>query len=81
MQQAQDDPRPKAIAGVSCESCHGAAKAWLGVHNDYGTDATGEKATRETELSAHRTMRLEQSARLGMIRPNRPYVVAENCFQ
>lgn len=76
-----EEARPKAIAGVSCESCHGAAKEWLGVHNNYGTDAKGEKATRETEPPDHRAARLEQSDKLGMIRPDQPYFVAENCFQ
>jgi hypothetical protein len=26
--------QPSAIAGVSCESCHGAAKSWINVHNN-----------------------------------------------
>ena len=28
--------RVKAIAGISCESCHGPAKDWIKVHGDYG---------------------------------------------
>src|SRR5690606_10520373 len=26
----------KPVAGVSCESCHGAARDWLDIHYDYG---------------------------------------------
>jgi len=26
--------QPSAIAGVSCESCHGAAKSWINLHNN-----------------------------------------------
>ena len=76
-----DGARTKVIAGVSCESCHGGAKEWLGVHNNYGTDAQGNKANRETELPANRAARLDQSAKLGMIRPDQLFAVAENCFQ
>lgn len=32
------------IAGVSCESCHGAARAWIGVHADLGVADRGERA-------------------------------------
>ena len=27
---------PHVIAGVSCESCHGAAKHWVDLHQEYG---------------------------------------------
>ena len=34
----QSDPTaagaPKAIAGISCESCHGAARDWINIHNN-----------------------------------------------
>ncbi len=69
--------RPKAIAGTSCESCHGAAKEWRHLHNDYG----GQEVTRESETPEHRKARLEKTAELGMIRPDRPYEVVSNCFQ
>jgi hypothetical protein len=32
--QTQDDGRVTAIAGISCESCHGAARDWIKVHSD-----------------------------------------------
>ena len=37
--------RVKAIAGISCESCHGASKDWVNVHNNYG----GPTATQDSE--------------------------------
>ena len=50
-----------AIAGVSCESCHGAAKDWLELHHDYG----GEGITRLTESSEHRRARIARSLAAG----------------
>ncbi|MCZ6676340.1 MAG: multiheme c-type cytochrome [Candidatus Poribacteria bacterium] len=69
--------RPRAIAGVSCESCHGAAADWIHIHSDYG----GGQATRETETAEHKKMRMGQTAKTGMIRPDQPYLIAENCYQ
>jgi Cytochrome c554 and c-prime len=57
---------PEPISGVSCESCHGAAKDWIDVHND-------------KKLSSEE--RLTKSAAAGMIRPDNIYAVAANCFQ
>ena len=34
--QQEVNGRAKAISGVSCESCHGAAADWMAIHNDYG---------------------------------------------
>ena len=34
--QQMDEGRAVTVAGVSCESCHGAATDWLDVHQDYG---------------------------------------------
>ena len=56
----------EAISGVSCESCHGAAKNWLDVHNDYG----GPGVTRESESRAHRVERLRNSIAGGMRQSN-----------
>ena len=80
-QQAEGRSRARTIAGVSCESCHGAAREWLDVHNNFGTTAGGEKATETTESPEHKRMRLQQTAELGMIRPDRPYHLASNCLQ
>ena len=66
-----------AIAGVSCESCHGAAKDWIAVHNDYG----GPSATREQESPEHRIKRLSASIDLGMRNPVNVYLVAQSCYR
>ncbi len=64
----------KAIAGVSCESCHGAARDWLDVHNDYGD--------RDAETPEHRAQRVAASIAGGMLRPSDDiYAVAANCFE
>lgn len=66
----------RAIAGVSCESCHGAARDWIAIHNDYGG------ATHETETDEHKVMRIAESEAGGMLRPNEDlYAVAANCFE
>ncbi len=66
----------QAIAGVSCESCHGAGRDWVNVHQDYGG------ATHETETPEHAAMRVAQSIEGGMLRPSSDlYAVAANCFE
>jgi hypothetical protein len=67
----------EAIAGISCESCHGAGKDWIDIHGDYG----GKNVTRENETPAHRKQRLEQSTAKGMLRPDMIFAVAGRCFQ
>ena len=67
----------KAIAGVSCESCHGASVDWLSVHNDYG----GPLATKEDETPEHRAMRLDESTSLGMRNTRDLYLIASSCYQ
>jgi cytochrome c554/c'-like protein len=64
------------IAGVSCESCHGAARDWLDVHNDFG----GKGATPESESPEHKKHRIEQSIAKGMHRPDQPYSLVAMCF-
>ncbi len=67
----------KAIAGISCESCHGPAKDWLKVHGDYG----GKKVSRERETPEHKAERLATIKEAGMIRPEDLYRLAANCYQ
>jgi hypothetical protein len=74
--QKQLPDGPQVIAGVACESCHGAAKEWINVHNDYGK---GFK--KETEPAEHAAMRRSAALKAGMLRPDDIYSVAENCFQ
>lgn len=67
----------EAISGVSCESCHGPAKDWLTVHNDYG----GPGVTRQSESKEHRRSRLSQSIKGGMRNPVNLYLVAQSCYR
>ncbi len=67
----------KAIAGISCESCHGPAKDWLKVHGDFG----GKNVTREQETPEHKAKRLTTIKKAGMIRPGDLYRLAANCYQ
>ena len=67
----------KAIAGISCESCHGPAKDWLKVHGDYG----GKNVTRERETPEHKAERLAAIRESGMIRPGDLYRLAANCYR
>jgi ribosomal protein L40E len=68
--------RIKAVSGVSCESCHGAAADWVNVHSDYG----GPNETRDTETPEHATERLTMSASLGMRNTKDLYAIASSCF-
>ena len=70
------DGRNKAVSGISCESCHGASRDWLELHNDYG----GPTATKETETESHRQKRLKQSAKFGMNNTRDLYSIAMNCY-
>lgn len=64
------------IAGVSCESCHGEAKDWINVHNDYGTHKT-----KAAEPAEHRDARVAKAVAAGMLNPRNLYAVASNCFE
>lgn len=71
-------PKLNAIAGVSCESCHGPARDWINVHNSWGDGV--DHPDRETP--EHRQQRIAQSAERGMLRPSgNLYAVAANCFE
>lgn len=67
----------EAIAGVSCESCHGASKDWIAVHNDYG----GPNITKAQETREHRLARFQQSIQLGMRNPVNVYLLAQSCYR
>ncbi len=66
----------KPIAGITCESCHGAGKSWIKEHSNYG----GKGVTRESEDPGHKKARFANSEDAGMIRPLRLYKVAANCY-
>ncbi|MCH9647684.1 MAG: cytochrome c family protein [Deltaproteobacteria bacterium] len=65
----------RAGSGVSCESCHGAARDWLDVHNNYGSGADYGSETAE-----HRQKRIEDSRRAGMRRPSDLYDTVASCY-
>ena len=54
-----------AISGISCESCHGAAKDWIKEHNKENVPRDQRKATAE---------------KAGMLYPQNIYAVASNCY-
>ena len=56
--------RTKAIAGVSCESCHGAAVDWVDVHQKFGDD---DNIAKKDETPGHREMRLAKIKAAGMV--------------
>lgn len=66
--------RPRAVAGISCESCHSAGKDWLKVHSEY----SGKK--KETETAAEAKARWAKAEAAGMIRPAAMYTFAKNCY-
>jgi Cytochrome c554 and c-prime len=68
--------RPVGAAGVSCESCHGAARDWINTHNNYGAGNT-----RDTEPPQHKEQRLAESRTAGMLLPDDLYSVVANCYQ
>jgi len=69
--------RVKPIAGISCQSCHGAAKDWVELHNDYG----GPSIKASTESPAHKQQRFADMHAAGMVYPANLYGLANNCFQ
>ena len=71
-------PSLGAIAGVSCESCHGAARDWLDVHNTWGSGVEHP----DDESTEHAAARIAASLAGGMLRPSGDlYAVAANCFE
>ncbi len=70
------DGREKAVAGVSCESCHGAAQDWIAIHNDYG----GPTVTKESESAEHAQQRVTKAIRNGMQNPANVYLIARSCY-
>ena len=74
--EKQIGEKTKVISGVSCESCHGAARDWIAIHNDYG----GPTVTKSEESIEHRLQRLEDSIRNGMRNPANPYLIARSCL-
>lgn len=66
----------RADSGVSCESCHGAGRDYIDVHNDYG----GKGITHDTESADHRQQRIAASRAAGMRRASDLYALAASCY-
>ena len=66
--------KPKPIAGISCESCHGEGADWIKVHSGF----SGKKKEQETPEEAKQ--RWVKSEAAGMIRPRAMYDWAKNCY-
>ena len=69
--------KEKAVAGVSCESCHGGARDWIDLHDDFG----GAGSTVENETSEHAAERKARCEDQGMIWPSQTHQIAETCFR
>lgn len=72
--QKADNRKPKAVAGISCESCHGGGKSWIKIHSTF----SGK--TEQTESDAEEAARWQVAMSNGMIRPPRIYDLAKNCY-
>lgn len=70
----QKSGKDKPIAGISCESCHGAAKEWIKRHSEY----SGKKKNTETPEEAKKRWADAEAA--GMIRPKMIYSLTKNCY-
>ena len=68
--------RVRVVSGVSCESCHGAGKDWVPLHNDYG----GVNITKEQETTEHAQQRIADSIAAGMNNPSNLYLIARQCL-
>jgi hypothetical protein len=66
--------RTRAVAGISCESCHSAGAEWLKQHSEY----SGKK--KATESAAEAKARWAKAESQGMIRPSNMYELAKNCY-
>lgn len=63
------------IAGISCELCHSAGKAWIKLHAEF----SGKKK-KNLESPQEAVLRWKTSEELGMIRPRQLYTLAKNCY-
>lgn len=71
-----DGEKVKPIAGISCESCHGAAADWINIHNQY----LSSSGTKESETEPQRLLRLVNSSEKGMYNTRNLYQIASNCL-
>ncbi len=64
----------ESVAGISCESCHGAGQDWIKVHSGF----SGKTPLFESKAEAKARWKLAESK--GMIRPHSFYQLAKNCY-
>jgi hypothetical protein len=64
----------KPVAGIACESCHGAGQDFVKVHSEFS--GKNEK----TESKAEEEARWKLADSKGMIRPSTLYRLAKNCY-
>ena len=76
MVQKDADAKAKAMAGTSCESCHGASSDWFSIHTDFG----GAGVLPDAETAEHKAERLKAAADAGMIWPYMIYDLTLNCL-
>ena len=69
------------LTSVDCESCHGHAKEWVGIHSDLGEKDGQAIEKPEDEDPAHAKQRWAMAVDKGMLRPSNIYAVASNCLQ
>jgi hypothetical protein len=72
--QQQKDNVKEPVAGISCESCHGAGADWIKIHSSF----SGK--TEKTESKAEAAARWKLADSKGMIRPSSLYRLAKNCY-
>ena len=70
----QKDNKEEPMAGISCESCHGAGRDWIKVHSGF----SGKKEQTETKAEQEARWKLADSK--GMIRTRSLYQLAKNCY-
>ncbi|MGI9406498.1 MAG: cytochrome c family protein [Hyphomicrobiaceae bacterium] len=65
----------RVTAGISCESCHGAAQNWIKVHSEFSG-----KGKKSAESKSEAATRWKTAEKRGMIRPRALYDLAKNCY-
>ncbi|HKQ54403.1 MAG TPA: cytochrome c family protein [Methyloceanibacter sp.] len=70
----EKDDKKEPVAGISCESCHGAGKDWIKVHSGF----SGKKEKTETREEEEARWKLSESK--GMVRVHALYQLAKTCY-
>lgn len=70
----EKENQKQVVAGISCESCHGAGNDWIKIHSGF----SGK--TEKTETRAETEARWKLASSKGMIRPSSLYQLAKNCY-